>query len=71
MPLPADRRDELKGIALLLDQVRHGGRRELAEFEANRLGISLATLYRQLEKYVGWDSGRKTRSDKGGSAAIA
>jgi hypothetical protein len=38
---------------------------QLAEFEANRLGISVATLYRQLEKYVGWDSGRKTRADKG------
>jgi hypothetical protein len=63
--LPPDRRDELKRIALALDEAGHGARRRLAEQNASALGISAATLYRQLEKLVGWDSGRKTRSDKG------
>jgi hypothetical protein len=65
MPVPADRRDELKFIALALDEVGHGARRALIEHYAGKLGISVATLYRQLEKQVGWDSGRKIRADKG------
>lgn len=67
MPLPADHRDELRKFATLLDEVGHGGRRALIESEAKLLGISPATLYRRLEKLVGWDSGRKVRADKGTS----
>lgn len=65
MPLALDRRDELKFIALALEEVGHGQRRAMVEQYAARMGVSVATLYRQLERQVGWDSGRKTRSDKG------
>lgn len=65
MATPADRRDELKRIALALDGAGHGARRRLADDAAASLGISTATLYRQLERLVGWDSGRRTRADKG------
>lgn len=65
MPLAADRREELRFIARALDEVGRGRRRALVEQEANRLGVSPATLYRQLERLVGWDSGRKARADKG------
>jgi hypothetical protein len=65
MPIAADRRDELRRIALQLDALPHGQRRACVMTHAELLGVSVATLYRQLEKLVGWDSGRKTRADKG------
>lgn len=59
-------REALAAIAIRLDQAPHGQRTAIAKEEAARRGVSLPTLYRQLEA-LGRDSGRKTRADKGTS----
>ena len=51
-------------LARQLQEQPQGRRRELALNAATFLGCSVATVYRKLEK-VGWDSGRKVRSDCG------
>lgn len=47
-----------------LEAAPHGQRGQLARAAADFLSCTPATVYRKLEK-VGWDSGRKTRTDRG------
>jgi len=59
-------RDYLKGVASRLDSAGHGGVGGIVHDACEYLGYkSQATLYRQLKRQVGWQSGRKTRADKG------
>lgn len=47
-----------------LDAAPHGSKRAIVDDAARLLRVSAQTVYRSLEK-LGWDSGRKTRKDKG------
>jgi hypothetical protein len=60
-----NRREQLKMIARQLDEAKHGAKSKIALAHAVDLGVSVPTLYRMLERDVAWDSGRKTRVDKG------
>lgn len=65
MPLSrTDLRDFMKHLALQLDAAPHGERASLIAMACAGLSLSPQTVYRHLAK-VGWESGRKTRSDKG------
>lgn len=57
-------RQMLAQIATTHGTLPHAQKRAYLEREAQRLAMSVQTLYRQL-KAVGWTSGRKTRADKG------
>ncbi|WP_374351628.1 integrase [Chitinimonas sp.] len=48
-----------------MDAAAWGQGTAIAKAEAEQLGISVPTLYRALEREVGWKSGRKPRADKG------
>src|SRR5689334_19024906 len=68
MPITrSDRRDAMKELALKLDAAPFGERRGMVECFAAGLSISVQTVYRWLGD-VGWESGRKPRSDKGTSS---
>lgn len=60
-------RDALGALARSLAALPHGQRRSHIERAAPLLGKSVATVYRDLKAMVGYDSGRKQRSDKGTS----
>lgn len=47
-----------------LEEAGHGERGQIIDRASEFLSMSKATVYRRLDK-VGWDSGRKTRSDRG------
>lgn len=55
----------LVDIARALDAAPFRERGELMLAHAISLGVSIQTLYRRLQRDVGWSSGRKTRSDYG------
>lgn len=65
MALPAETIVYLRDLALRLDAAGSGNKRALVEDAAGFLGWSAQTVYRQLQRAVGWSSGRKCRSDKG------
>ncbi len=66
MPLTrADIREAMKHLALQLDAAPHGKRHEIIELARAAFGLSRPTIYRLLQREVGWTSGRKTRADKG------
>lgn len=58
-------RAALVDLAKRLDDASHGDRREIVMATAPKLGRSTSTVYRDLKKLIGWDSGRKARADKG------
>lgn len=64
MALPAETIVYLRDLACKLDAAS-GNKRQLVEDAAEFLGWSAQTVYRQLQRAVGWSSGRKCRSDKG------
>lgn len=68
MPTPADPRAYLREVALALDAAAPRGRGAIAAQAAAQLGMSKASLYRQLKRQIGWESQRKTRVDKGTTA---
>ncbi len=43
----------------------HPNKTQFMKSQAAFFNLSVATLYRRLEKYTNWNSGKKTRSDKG------
>ncbi|RMF74154.1 MAG: transposase, partial [Alphaproteobacteria bacterium] len=59
-------RDRLEEAARAIAAARHGGRSRVAREQAERLGISVPTLYRRLEAEGLYKSGRKRRNDTGG-----
>jgi len=56
---------QLAEIARTLDTKGRGERTEYIAGWAKHLGITPSTLFRRLEREVGWSSGRAARSDKG------
>lgn len=60
-------RDILIHLATRLDELGHGKKRPAVEEVATHLGWSANRVYNGLKK-VGWQSGRKTRSDSGTTA---
>ncbi|WP_440217225.1 integrase [Chromobacterium piscinae] len=65
MSMTPEVREVLRGLAGKLDAARHGEQTGLVQEAAVFLGWSPQTVYRQLKQAVGWQSGRKPRSDKG------
>ncbi|MBX9347148.1 integrase [Chromobacterium vaccinii] len=65
MSMTPEVREVLRGLAGKLDTARHGEQTALVQEAAVFLGWSPQTVYRQLKQAVGWQSGRKPRSDKG------
>ncbi|MBI1397038.1 MAG: DDE-type integrase/transposase/recombinase [Betaproteobacteria bacterium] len=59
--------DYLRELAQRLDHAGHGQRGPIMRAACDMLGCSQQELYRKL-KSVGWESGRKTRKDRGRSA---
>lgn len=59
--------DAMRDLARRLESAGHGARTALIAEAAGHYGISQQTLYRKLGQ-VGWASGRKARSDKGGTS---
>ncbi|HEX9391506.1 MAG TPA: hypothetical protein VF928_09365 [Usitatibacteraceae bacterium] len=58
-------REHLKGVAASIDAAGHGRKGDLVAHHAEDLGLSVQALYRTLKNEIGWESGRKTRADKG------
>jgi hypothetical protein len=69
MSMTPDIRDHLKALALQLDAAPRGTATGLVRQAAEFLGWSQQTVYRQLRESVGWNSGRRVRSDKGSTSA--
>ena len=61
-------RDQLRQIAQRLHAAQHGEQKAIVADAAALQGCSVATLYRRLQTYAGWASGRKVRADKGYTA---
>ena len=61
-------RDYLRAIARRLAAAGHGARGAIVREAAEHLGCSVSALYARLERETGWNSGRRTRADKGVSA---
>ncbi|WP_295377238.1 integrase [uncultured Pseudacidovorax sp.] len=55
----------LRALARRLDAAGHGQATTIVREGAQFLGMSTQTVYRQLQRVAGWESGRKARSDKG------
>lgn len=62
-------RIELADIARTLDTLGHGERTRYVERQAAFYGLAKQTLFAQLKREVGWQSGRKARADKGKTRA--
>lgn len=69
--VPACARDYLRTLAVKLDACSHSERGPLVAAAAAHLGCSAVTIYARLKREVGWDPGRKTRSDKGATCVDA
>lgn len=65
MSLTPDIRGYLFDLAKRLDATEHNQRGAIIDAAEAFLGLSRQTIYRQLKKECGWDSGRKARADKG------
>lgn len=66
MAIAADpTRDYLRDLAMRLDTSGNGVKGELLEKARTLYGWSVSKLYSELERQVGWTSGRKSRADKG------
>lgn len=63
--------DYLRDLARKLDAAPHSGRGQLVGDAAAFLGMSAQTIYRYLKSVAGWDSGRKSRADKGSTSVTA
>lgn len=59
---------QLRDLAYALDAAPHGKKTSIKQQLANQFGWSLQKLHRELKK-IGWDSGRKRRSDAGTTEA--
>lgn len=70
MPLAPETRAHLAEIACRLDTAGHGERGEVAEEVCALYGWSPSKLYTLLKREVGWNSGRKTRRDKGSTCVV-
>ena len=64
MSLNLAKQDYLREVATKLSNAEFGAKKDIAKTACKHLQISNAQLYRELET-VGYDSGRKQRSDKG------
>lgn len=62
-------RIELADIARTLDTLGHGQRTAYVAQQAAFFGLAKQTLFAQLKREVGWQSGRKARADKGRTRA--
>ncbi|MBP7967888.1 MAG: DDE-type integrase/transposase/recombinase [Brachymonas sp.] len=60
--------DYLRQLARELEGAAHGTSGQLVDQAAEFLGMSKQTVYRQLKKVAGWESGRKCRTDKGSTS---
>ena len=58
-------RQQLSTIATAIEGAPHGTRSAVVAEHAQTLHVAPQTLYRMLEREIGWTSGRKTRADKG------
>lgn len=67
--MPNPTREYLQGFACRLDAAAHGCKRALLEEARTLYGWSVSKLYAELERQVGWTSGRKVRADKGATKA--
>lgn len=62
---PSPTRDYLRNLAGRLDAAKQGAKGPLIEEARSLYGWSASKLYAELERQVGWTSGRKVRADKG------
>lgn len=68
MALAPETIEYLRDLAQRLDMAAHGQQSGLVDSAATFLGWSRQTVYRQLKQSAGWQSGRKTRTDKGSTS---
>lgn len=68
MALAPETIEYLRDLARRLDTAGHGQQSGLVDSAAAFLGWSRQTVYRQLKQSAGWQSGRKTRTDKGSTS---
>lgn len=68
MTVTPDIRDYLMDLARRLDAAGWSQRGGIMSSAQEFLGLSSATIYRQLKSVCGWQSGRKTRNDKGSTS---